>query len=477
MSVAAPRRPAARLDPATAIVALLAAVPLVVFFAFPTFPQYDSYFHLVWGRGLLHGVSPDFEAYAAPTEHPLYVGIGAVLSLLGTSGGERAMVLLTLVSLSALTVAVYRLGALVFGRWPGVAAAAFTGSSFALLLYAVRAYVDVPFLALVLWAGALEAARPRRGTAVMVLLALAGLLRPEAWVLAGLYWLWCRGWRSLVLTALVASAPVIWALVDWAGTGDPLHSLHATSSLAETLGRERGVSKVPRALVTLLADVARPPVALLGVAGVWLAVRRWGYARLAVPLALLLTGLVTFVGTGLAGLAILPRYLTVPAIALCLFAGYGLLGFTTLPAGDRLRRLWSRAAIAAAVLGAAFVVIKAPSAGKLHDELTFVHSAHDDLVAILHEPAVQRAARCGPITFPNYRLVPDTRWLLDVPSARVGARSARRHAHGVAMFVLGTKALKRYGFADGASPRTNVPDPGYAPLVRNRTFSAYASCR
>jgi hypothetical protein len=84
--------------------------------------------------------------------------------------------------------------------------------------------------------------------------------------------------------------------------------------------------------------------------------------------------------------------------------------------------------------------------------------------------------RCGPITYPNYRLVPDTRWLLDLPRGRVGARSARRHAHGVEVFVLGTKALKRYGFADGASPTTNAPDPGYVPAVRNRTFAAYVSC-
>ena len=39
----------------------------------------------------------------------------------------------------------------------------FVGSSFALLLYAARAYVDVPFLAIVLWAAALEARAPRRG--------------------------------------------------------------------------------------------------------------------------------------------------------------------------------------------------------------------------------------------------------------------------------------------------------------------------
>jgi hypothetical protein len=46
----------------------------------------------------------------------------------------------------------------------------------------------------------------------------------------------------------------------------------------------------------------------------------------------------------------------------------------------------------------------------------------------------------------------------------------------VAMFVLGVKELKRYGFAAGASPSTNVPDPGFVPIARNRRFSAYAAC-
>ena len=80
------------------------------------------------------------------------------------------------------------------------------------------------------------------------------------------------------------------------------------------------------------------------------------------------------------------------------------------------------------------------------------------------------------MTFPNYRLVPDTRWLLDLPARRVGARSARRRTRGAAIFVLGEKALKRYGFADGASPSTNVPDPGFVPVARNRRFIAYAAC-
>ena len=53
------------------------------------------------------------------------------------------------------------------------------------------------------------------------------------------------------------------------------------------------------------------------------------------PLALFAAGVITFVGTGVLGLSILPRYLTVPAVALCLFAGYALLGFTALGASTR----------------------------------------------------------------------------------------------------------------------------------------------
>ena len=85
--------------------------------------------------------------------------------------------------------------------------------------------------------------------------------------------------------------------------------------------------------MTYLADVARPPVAAAGVIGLVLAVRRFGWARMAVPLALVGAGALTFVGTGIAGLSIIQRYLTVPAVALCVLAGYALLGFTTLAAG------------------------------------------------------------------------------------------------------------------------------------------------
>jgi hypothetical protein len=455
------------------VVAALAAAALVAALLVPTYPNYDTYFHLVWGRELLHGIKPDFEAYAAPTQHPLFLALCAVVGLVGTDA-DRVIVIICVLSMVALVWGTFRVGEACFGLWPGLLGAAFVGSSFAFLLYAARAYVDMPFLALVVWAAAMEARSPRRGVPVMVVLAVAGLLRPEAWVLAGAYWLWC-GWRRFDLLALAAAAPLVWCLVDLLVTGDPLFSLHSTSDLADELNRNRGLSSVPGSFVSFLTDTARAPVAAAGVIGVVLLWRLRRGRALHVPVALFGAGAVTFLGTGLAGLSVLPRYLTVPVVALCLVAAYGVLGFTTLEPGP-LRRAWSRAAIGAAVVGLAFVAIRSPAVGTLRGELRFIKGSHDDLVAILHAPAVRRDMRCGPITFPTYRLVPDTRWLLDLPARRVGARSAKRHSRGVAMFVLGEKELRRFGFAAGASPSTNVPDPGFVPIARNERFSAYAAC-
>jgi hypothetical protein len=313
----------------------------------------------------------------------------------------------------------------------------------------------------------------------MALLAVAGMLRPEAWVLAGLYWLWCLPGRSprgrAELLALAALGPLVWAAVDGWVTGDPLYSLHATSDLAEELNRNRGLRDVPGAFVSFLVDTARPPVAAAAVGGAVLAWRLRAGRALHVPLALFAAGAFTFLASAVAGLSVLPRYLTVPSVAVCLVAGYGVLGFTTLPPG-RLRRLWARAAVGAALVGVVFVAVKAPVVNRLIAELRFIRGTHVELVSILRDPAVRRSLACGPLTFPNYRLVPDARWILDLPRERVGARSAQRRERGVAMFVVGPKELERFGFAAGASPSTNAPDPGFVPVARNDRYAAYAAC-
>ena len=108
MASATITRPAPGPDPATGrrtrwaswpalLLGALALGTLIGFVVYPTFPNYDSYYSLLWGRELLHGVKPSFDASRAPTEHPLAVAFGAVLSIVGDPA-DRIMVGATLAS-------------------------------------------------------------------------------------------------------------------------------------------------------------------------------------------------------------------------------------------------------------------------------------------------------------------------------------------------------------------------------------------
>ena len=101
------------------------------------------------------------------------------------------MVLGSIASFVAVVAGCYRLGRLCFGPVVGLFAALLVLSRFFVENLAAQGYLDITYVALIVWAIVLEVARPRRGTAVFVLLAAAGLLRPDAWVLSGAYWLWC----------------------------------------------------------------------------------------------------------------------------------------------------------------------------------------------------------------------------------------------------------------------------------------------
>ena len=451
------------------------------FFVFPTYPNYDSYYSLLWGREVLDLESPFFEGFRVPTEHPLGIVAGGLLALLGEVG-DRVWVAMTLTSFLALVWAVYRLGRIAFTPLVGAIAAALLLTRFDFAFLAARGYIDVPYMALVVWAAAMEAQRPRRGWPVFVLLALAGLLRPEAWVLAGLYFLWMSlhaTWGERVRYALLAAiGPGLWAATDFAVTGDPLFSLHYTSSSAEELGRQRTLSEIPSALPTFFGSLVKVPVLIGSVAGIVIAAIVTP-RKMAMPLMLLVSGIGTFVLVGIAGLSVIERYLIVAALALLVFAAVALGGFSMLRPG-RVRTAWIAAAGLLVAYGVFFTVTHV-NVNRFENELRFRGEAHVALSQILHEPQVQAGLRCGPLTVPNHKLVPDSRWILDLGRDRVLARAdpdvAASATKGVALYVTSRFALFKHAFTNSADDAMiQVPPAGWRRVATSDFYAAYVNC-
>lgn len=464
--------------------ALLCAIALVGFLVYPTYPNYDSYYSMLWGREALHLHQLSFVGYRHPTEHPLAIAVGGALSLLG-DGGDRVWVGLTIASFLALAAGLYRLGRLTFGPVVGAVAVVLLMTRFNFPFLAVRGYIDIPFLAIVVWAAAWEVERPRRGVPVFGALMAASLLRPEAWVLIGLYFLWCfptASWRTrLLYAALTAVGPVSWAILDAAVTGDALFSLHSTSGLAEELGRAKGLSAVPAASKRFLLDLDKAPIMLGGLVGGGLAL--W-YAprRAALPIVLLGSGVLTFGAVGVAGLSVIERYLLVPSVMVMIFAAVAIGGWTMLREGSRVRLAWKVVAAALVVFAIVFSALRL-NPSSFETELRFRGDAHAALTQVLRASATHQALHCGPVSVPTHKLVPDVRWILDRGAQGVVARAdpsprvAHRIQRGVAIVVTGRDALARQVFVDSTvDPIVNLPPAGFHRIAVSRYYAAYARC-
>ena len=447
--------------PALALLAV-ALASLAGFLAYPTYPNYDSYYSLVWGRELVHGHLPTFEAYRAPTQHPLAVVFGALASLLGGGGRPRARrgddgVLRRARGRPLPPRA--RLLRHVVGASPPARCCARGSTS--------RSWRCAPTSTSPTWRSSCGPRRSRRsgpGAAcpVLALLATAGLLRPEAWVLAGVYWLWCApawtGPQRLRGAALVALAPVAWCAVDLVVTGNPVFSLTHTSGLAEELGRAKGLSAVPSQTLRFLSGLDKAPVLAGAVVGIVLAL--WLFReRSRVPLALLVVGFGTFALVALGGFSIVFRYLLVPSLMLMLFTALALAGWTLLERGTPARRWW---AIGSGVLLAYAVVylVTHVTPGNFVTDLRYRGGYHRSLEAVLRDPRVQAARRCGPCRCPT-----TSSWGRCAGSwARASATSSRA-------------ATRASGGASGTGSRSTRPSARRSsPSATSPTASAWR-CR
>ena len=467
----------------------LALAAAVGYALYPIPPTFDSQWSLVWGREIWDGDLPGFDDYRVPTEHPLWLALSVLLVPLGERA-DQVLVCICIASFVVTAAGLYVLGKEAFHPLVGATAVLLLLTRLDFPYLAARGFLDATYLALLVWAAVLELREPRRGGAVWWLIAAAGLLRPEAWLIAGLYWLWTcwdRPNRERAIgLAKAAIGPVVWALTDFVVTGDPLYSLHYTTASAEQLGRRSDLIDLPGRTVEYLELLLKWPVLVVALAGVPLAIRL-KRARPQIPLALLVTGLVTFFAVSARGFSVIYRYLMPSALALMLFAAVAIAGWVLIDPG-RTRRIWAVGS-AVAVLGAGLFALIQTNPRYIDVELDLRRDLRTQLTTLRDHPEVAGARRCGPTTVPNHKLVAELRWILDGSSRDVLARSALGpragwDGRGVALILRGnTRFMRHPAFGpfehDGTiedNPLIQVPSAPWRAVAETKNVVAYVNC-
>jgi hypothetical protein len=463
----APRR-------ALAAAGLSLGVAVVLFVAYgPSYVNYDAEYALLWARDAWSGFDPEYTAAFAPTPHPLATAVSSLALPLGHDA-DLAILWLTLVLFGYLGWLTYRLGAQLYSPAVGAVAALVVLSRPAMERDALLAYQDIPFAVLVIGAVLLEARRERRGVPVLVLLAVAGLIRPEAWVLAGLYWLYL--WPASTTrqrvrnAAIVAAAPVIWVVSDWVITGDALHSLHGTADLAEENDRRRSPAQVPYWTAQYFGYALREPLVLgvpIGLVFAWLYARK----RSILPAVTIVAMTVVFAIGPFFGLPLIRRYVETPATLLTLFYGLAVCGWMLLPPG-RSRRRWQAAGLLAVALSVAYLPWHVRELRSIERRVAGNGEMYADLQRTGEAPVVRAAfASCAPLATGDHRPVPFIRFWLDGDPG-----SVRTADDGVGrMLLLPRRGPTTQRIYNAETFPTVTPPASFEQIYRNRSWRVYAA--
>jgi Dolichyl-phosphate-mannose-protein mannosyltransferase len=501
-----------RLSSWLAPAAWVAAVSAALLLLFPVgFPNYDTIYALVWGRELAHGMSPDYGSALPPTPHPLTDLMGLVATPLG-DGAITVTMVVAYASLGLIGFFVYRLGALWFDRWIGAVAAAIVLTRAPFLSNGLRAYIDLPYIAFCLAALLVEAKRPRAGWPVLALLALGGLLRPEAWLFSIAYLVYlawdpdrgdegterapleradtrsaglirpalgrARGALSvppLTLIALAVAGPVLWILFDAITAGDPLYSWTGTKETVETLERQTGPVDLVLYGPRRLGEVLQWPgmVGALGGVALGLAFLR-RRSTLGVTAAVLALGAFAVLACG--GLAILPRYTMLAAAVLAVFAALALLGWRLLESGHPWRRRWQLFAGLVALMFVVWLPNQWDLDSRVDTDLTNQARIEGDLSDLVDAGAFEPL--CGPIAVPNHRAVPRLAFGLDVrPTQIVSASEEAIPARGYFVAAASDFVIHNFILDPNDPTRFSLDVPaGFRPVAQNESWRVYRRC-
>lgn len=458
-----------------AAIGACAAVPLAI--VGHGFVNYDSFYALVWGNDLANGRLPQYRVPIAPTPKPLDNVLGLLLSPLG-HGAQTARVILAFVLLGVLGFLVYRLGADWFGRAAGMLATAIVLTREPVLSFGVRGYVDIAYLVLVLGALLMVGRGRQAGPWPIALLALAGLLRPEAWLLSAAYLAYVapRVERPalLRLALLAAAGPALWLGADLVVTGDPLYSLTGTRQTAELLGRRTGLLQVPLTAPRRIGEILREPVLIGAIGGLLLTLvllrerARLGVAAGSVAIA-------AFCVLALAGMPILGRYLLLPATLLAIFCGAGAFGWARLDRGHPARRHWQAFGTLVLVLLTVFIPAQAQRLTRLRHSIAAQEAIVDDLHRIADSKVL--APSCRPVAVPNHRAVPLLALWLDRPPRQIVSAQLKRPRTGYFLAPASPAVASRFILDPRDPKRLDARIRANFQLVSaGRSWRVYARC-
>jgi hypothetical protein len=466
--------------------AWVAAVAALLLLVFPVgFPNYDTIYALLWGRELGEGLDPDRGAALPPTPHPLAELFGLLTSPLNGGAIDLTMVV-AYVSLGLVGYLVYRLGSLWFDRPIGAIAALFVLTRAPFLSNGLRAYVDLPYIALVLGALVVETKRPRAGWPVLALLIPAGLLRPEAWLFSIAYAAYLAmpmlkrehkiDKREVTWACLALAAPVLWALYDWITAGSPTYSFTGTRETVETLGRHTGpvdlVLYGPRAL----GEVMQWPGMIGALGGVvlgFLFLRR--RSKIGVAAGVLALG--AFAILACAGLAIIARYTMLAGAVLAIFVALALLGWRLLDRGHPWRRAWQAFAAVVALMFVVWAPNQYDLLSQVDTDLTNQGEIESDLGDLANSDAFEPL--CLPISVPNHRAVPRLAFDLGVRPSHIVSSSEQAHQPRRGYFLHPASPFVIHNFIldpnDPSRFSTTVP-PGFHRVASNKSWLLYRRC-
>jgi hypothetical protein len=354
-------------------------------------PTPDALAWLIWGRELLHGT---LSTTGGPSWKPLPV---LLTTPFAAAGGTVAPWLWLLVARAAGLTAIvlaYLLARRLGGRLAGVLAAVGLALATDFLLNAVRGDSEGLLVALVF--AAVLAHLDGRHRLAFAAGAAAALLRPEVWLLWGLYGLWLihheRRWS--VGAAVVASGILVlaaWLVPEQVGSGAVFRS--AARAQLHVLGTP-GASGFPF-LMTFVKGAGMLAVPLYAGA-VYAVVRAWRTRDRVVPAIAAGASVVMVTVAALAqdDFTGSLRYVTLPGALVCVLGGLGLPGLAG--ALSARRRLGPAAAVVAAVsVLVALGVLGAGAVRVVHAEIL---DGHQLPRLIARAGGAARIRACGPLS-------------------------------------------------------------------------------